>query len=341
MYTIKYKKYKKKYLALKSNKDIFSKQIIQSCFENLLNCLSNDLSDRELIELKKNDLIQLLNCLSNVLSVEYPIFLDEWLKFKEIADKQLNPNKQNNQLNPNEYNIAKKKIIHHWLDIIKRCLTKKSINNHDIINTYVQNHISSIIKLGYNLDNRAIKILQKVFLRFLLYDQIPAPFSIISILRNKSTQSTQLAQSAQSTQTAESFNYPISVSVHCLLMANYWLYNPPISLNKNELDELIVLSLFHDLYYYDDFINHDIRILNLFEPYIKSDIIKKIIGTHVDLVPFDISTNNFNQLGKSDQFNKLTYEWTQIDWYYSLSIKNNMKLSIKDFYHHIGNLMTR
>jgi len=46
-------------------------------------------------------------------------------------------------------------------------------------------------------------------------------------------------------------------------MANYWLYNPPPSLNKTELNELIVLSLFHDLYYYDDFINHDIRILNL------------------------------------------------------------------------------
>jgi hypothetical protein len=30
-----------------------------------------------------------------------------------------------------------------------------------------------------------------------------------------------------------------------------------------------------------------------------------------------------------------------MDWYFSLNIKNNMKLSIKDFYHHIGNLMTR
>ena len=46
-------------------------------------------------------------------------------------------------------------------------------------------------------------------------------------------------------------------------MANYWLYNPPSSLTKTELNELIVLSLFHDLYYYDDFINHHIRILNL------------------------------------------------------------------------------
>jgi hypothetical protein len=337
MYTTKYKKYKK-YLALKSTNDIFSKQIIQSRFENLLNCSFDKLSDRKLIELKKDDLKQLLNCLSNksnILSVEYPIFLDEWLKFKEIADNELNPNIQSN---PNEYNIAKKKITNHWMVLIKKCL-KRSLTN-DMITTNINHHIFSIIKLGYNLDHKAIKILQKVFLRFLLYDQIPAPFSIISILRNQSAQSTQYAQTDQF---IGSFNYPISVSVHCLLMANYWLYNPPPSLNRTELNELIVLSLFHDLYYYDDFINHDIRILNLFEPYIKSDLIKKIIGNHVDLVPFNISTN-FNQFKQSDQLDQLdqlTYEWTQMDWYFSLSIKNNMKLSIKDFYHHIGNLMTR
>ena len=56
-------------------------------------------------------------------------------------------------------------------------------------------------------------------------------------------------------------------------MANYWFNNPPLFINSSELDELIVLSLFHDIFYFDDFINHDVRILKLFNPYIKSKII--------------------------------------------------------------------
>lgn len=39
-----------------------------------------------------------------------------------------------------------------------------------------------------------------------------------------------------------------------------------------ELEELVVLTLFHDVYYYDDFPHHDSRTLDLFKPYLRHTI---------------------------------------------------------------------
>ena len=137
-------------------------------------------------------------------------------------------------------------------------------------------------------------------------------------------------------------------------MANHWINNPPSFLTKSELNELIVLSLFHDIFYFDDFINHDTRILELFNPYIKSKIIKLIVGTHVDLIP-----NTNTHTNEKNPIEILIDEWTQMDWYYTSNIKSNNKsnnksnksnksnnkvnkiLPLNYFYDHIGYLMSK
>ena len=43
---------------------------------------------------------------------------------------------------------------------------------------------------------------------------------------------------------------PVTVAEHCLQVATHWLRHPPGAYTVSELDELIVLSLFHDIHYY-------------------------------------------------------------------------------------------
>jgi hypothetical protein len=101
------------------------------------------------------------------------------------------------------------------------------------------------------------------------------------------------------------------------------------------------MSLFHDIYYYEDFINHDIRIIDLFKSYIHSDNIKRIIGMHFDLVPINNPEYIFNS-----PIEELTNKWTELDWYHTLkkpmypTSKENEYLPIEAFYHIIGRVMT-
>lgn len=125
-------------------------------------------------------------------------------------------------------------------------------------------------------------------------------------------------------------------------MASHWFRYPPSFLSPSEIDELIVLSLFHDIFYFDDFINHDKRILQLFQSYVHSDKVKKVVGEHLDLLP----DNNINLVSKTP-LEVLQYEWTQMDWYLTLTTpllktdenKDSIFLPIKSFYDHIGRLM--
>merc|ERR1712057_80363 len=66
----------------------------------------------------------------------------------------------------------------------------------------------------------------------------------------------------------------VTVSQHCLQMAMHWLRNPPDFLSVAELQELVVLALFHDVYYYDDFTNHDIAVVRDLEPFLLHEVPK-------------------------------------------------------------------
>jgi hypothetical protein len=318
----------------------------------------NFVSDRHLIKWKKNDIICLLeqqkSSFVHLINyfLEYYKFLYEWTKFKELADKTDKTDKIN------KINETNNKIIKQWFKIMIKCLDEKAklngLKNHiNMITIFVNDQILSIEKLEYKLSGKAQDILKKIFTRWLLYDQSPAPFSILSILR----EGRRREDDCNSNLLINDRTKLITVSEHCLAMASYWLLNPPKFLTNDELNELIVLSLFHDIFYYDDFINHDIRILELFEPYIKSDIIKKVVGKHIDLVPSNsnctyitdttptTTTNNNNNY--KNKLDELICEWTQMDWYFSLKTQvdtDKIKyriLPLNTFYSNIGYLMTK
>ena len=245
--------------------------------------------------------------------IEYIKFFNSWIKFKKIADKEL----LNRNTTYAEYTIANKKIIKKWIKITSNSLNDKITLKS--LNYIANNHILSIKNLGYKLDNKATNILREAFIRLILCNQIPAPFSFASVLEKNSK--------------VIDTNILISLSEHCLIICNYWINNPPNFLTKSELNELIVLSLFHDIFYFDDFINHDVRILKLFNPYIKSKIIKFIVGEHIDL----IHTNT----NKKNNIEKLIDEWKQIDSYYTSNNKVNKILPLNYFYDHIGSFMCK
>jgi hypothetical protein len=120
-------------------------------------------------------------------------------------------------------------------------------------------------------------------------------------------------------------------------MATYWYRNPPNFFKPSELNELIVLSIFHDIFYFQDFVRHDEVLLELFEPYIHSEIVKEVIGSHLDLLPDEIDTE------KDTQIEKFKKEWTQMDWYLTDTTFENKAdhiLPLKFFYKHIGEFLT-
>jgi hypothetical protein len=341
MYYDKYIKYKNKYLQLK--------QLLDGSSDHNDPSIKQKFTDKELLESRKDDIICLINK-QTCSSMDYISFLNEWLNFKELADEQVSnkqvSNKQSGLLIRNlEYKAMNAKVVRLWLEMVNRCIDKKAklqnFKNHtDLINLFVNKHISAIKDKGYKLNDGSLKILNHAFTRWFFCNQSPAPFSITSILREEKKRGCSLIKEADK-KDATQF---ITVSQHCLAMASHWFRYPPSFLSPSEIDELIVLSLFHDIFYFDDFINHDKRILQLFQSYVHSDKVKKVVGEHLDLLP----DNNINLVSKTP-LEVLQYEWTQMDWYLTLTTpllktdenKDSIFLPIKSFYDHIGRFMTR
>jgi len=341
MYYNKYIKYKNKYLQLKQSLDGGSDHIDPSIIQKF--------TDKELVESRKDDIICLIKK-QTCSSMDYISFLNEWLDFKELADEQVSnkqvSNKQSGLLIRNlEYKAMNAKVVRLWLEMVNRCIDKKAklqnFKNHtDLINLFVNKHISAIKGKGYKLNDGSLKILNHAFTRWFFCNQSPAPFSITSILREEKKRGCSLIKEADK-KDATQF---ITVSQHCLAMASHWFRYPPSFLSPSEIDELIVLSLFHDIFYFDDFINHDKRILQLFQSYVHSDKVKKVVGEHLDLLP----DNTINLVSKTP-LEVLQYEWTQMDWYLTLTTpllktdenKDSIFLPIKSFYDHIGRFMTQ
>jgi hypothetical protein len=339
---IKYRKYKNKYLKLKK---IYGAHI----YDNSPNLLIKGREDwensliqnKKLLESRKDDLICLLNTYTyKCKSDNYLLFLNELMDYHDIVINKLKCKKECNDLFIDQYNKMHTRIINLWENVIFDCLDKfailKNIPNRNIlISNFVDGHINSIEKLGYKLNKSAREVLNEAFTKWFLCDQCPAPFSILSILNEEKKRGCNLIKDADKKDATT----VISIAEHCLALANFVYKEDPQFLSKSELDELIVMSLFHDVYYYEDFINHDIHILELFKQYIHSDNIKKIIGVHFDLVP----VNESKYIFKSD-IDKLTNKWMHMDWYLSLKKpmfpSNNDNLPIETFYHNIGRVMT-
>jgi hypothetical protein len=340
MYYNKYIKYKNKYLELK--------KLLDGGSDHIDPLIIQKFTDKELVESRKEDIICLINK-QTCSSINYISFLNEWFDYKELADKQVSDkcNKQScSKIKNLEYKAKHTTIVRLWLEMIRRCLDKKAkIQNlssrTDIINLFINEHISGIQEKGYKLNDAALKILKYALTRWYFCNQCPAPFSITSILREEKRRNCSLMKEVDK-KDATQF---ITVSQHCLAMASHWFRYPPSFLSTSEIQELIVLSLFHDIFYYDDFTNHDKHVLELFKFYINSDNVKKVVGEHIDLLPFD----QVPDFVSKSPLESLQHEWTQMDWYLTLTTpllktyenKNSIFLPIKTFYDHIGRFMTR
>lgn len=344
MYYIKYIKYKNKYLELKER---YLTNMYHESSQNISNhetWLSNLINDKKLIKERYDDLECLLStyiCKSS----NYITFLNGWLDYTNLVIKRLKCKDTCSELVLNQYKDMHLKIISLWKNIIYKCLDKQMISTHKkmmssrelVISNFVEGHISSIEKLEYKLNDTSKDVLKEAFTKWFLCNQCPVPFSVISILHEEKKRGCNLIKSSDKKDSTSL----ISVAEHCLAMATYWYNESPKSITSSELDELIMMSLFHDIYYYEDFINHDIRIIDLFRSYLHSDNIKRIIGMHFDLVPLDNPEYIFNS-----PIEELTNKWTELDWYYTLkkpmfpTSKNDEYLPIETFYHIIGRVMT-
>lgn len=334
MYEYKYNKYKRKYFGLKNRLQYNMKTIRSKSNIELLK------DEKILINSRKEDVLCLLNKkLTKDQSIEYFKFLNDWANFKIFASEQIKLTCARKNIticsseSLNNFKIKNNEIVEKWLDITHKLLEKK----HILDNSFVNSQILNIELLGYELSETDKAIIGKGLNNYLLCNIFPAPFSITNILIEKQKRGCNEITTDETTAL-------ITVSEHCLSMATYWYRHPPKFLTPRELTELIVLSIFHDIFYYEDFVRHDEIILELFKPYIQSDMIKEIIGTHIDFIPNEYEHVNINITSKE----KLIEEWTKMDWYLTsttLERKNKHNehlhiLPLEFFYKHIGDFLT-
>jgi len=338
-YEHKYKKYKKKYLALREKQENLKFDMKYVKLKSNIELLNDD---KSLINSRKEDVLCLLNKkLTKEQSLEYFEFLKDWFDFKIYASEQIKLTCARKNITVcsteaiNNFKISNNKIVEKWLNLTHKLLDKKYILDNSFINTQILN----IELLGYELSETDKAIIGKAIDSYLLCNVYPAPFSITTILIEKQKRGCHEI-------TSDELTTLITVSEHCLSMATYWYRHPPAFLTPRELTELIVLSIFHDIFYYEDFVRHDEMVLELFKPYIQSDMIKEIIGTHIDFTPNENEDENEPQNITSKE--KLKQEWTKMDWYLtSTTLEHKTKkhehkdiLPFKFFYKHIGDFLT-
>ena len=313
-YKEKYFKYKQKYNELK----------------NTLQLLNEE---KFLIINRKEDIICLLNKkFTKDQILDYLKFLNEWFDFKIFANEQIKLTCARKSITVcsneaiNKFKISNNNIVEKWLNLTHNILDKKEIIDNHFVNTQILN----IELLGFELLETDKAIIGKALNTWLLCNVYPAPFSITSILKEKKKRGCNEIKDVNN-------SIPITIGEHGLSMATYWYRNPPDFINSSELTELIVLSIFHDIFYFIDFVRHDEVLLELFEPYIKSEIVKEVIGSHLDYLPEEFDTENDTKIEK---FKK---EWTKMDWYLTDTTFENKEdhiLPLKFFYKHIGEFLT-
>jgi hypothetical protein len=103
----------------------------------------------------------------------------------------------------------------------------------DLTADFVSHHITSIEGLGYKFAPEDKKILTEALTRFFKCDVGPAPFSLIEV--------------ATRGYDNKNANDVITSAGHMRAMATHWLRHTPEYFSLRELEELVVLSLFHGL----------------------------------------------------------------------------------------------
>jgi len=124
----------------------------------------------------------------------------------------------------------------------------------EIPRQFAKSHIDAVMELGYPIGEEEQKAMAEALERFYICDIGPAPFSVHALLEHEEDIDNELT---------------VTVSEHCLQMATHWLRHPPAFFSVRELEELIVLTLFHDVWYYDDFCHHGKKTVDLLTPWVR------------------------------------------------------------------------
>ena len=184
-----------------------------------------------------------------------------------------------------------------WFDFITKEMTKRAKDSDSTVDelpkSFAKMHVSAIIKLGYALNEEEQMALSAALERFYLCDIGPAPFSAHEVA------DANLPECCSE----------VTVSEHCLQMATHWVRHPPSCFTIKELEELVVMSLFHDVYYYDDFVHHGSRALELLRPWVTSHTVAGLIGGHIHL---ECDEDAVQTLQFATPLDALKQEWVQM-----------------------------
>lgn len=237
-----------------------------------------------------------------------------------------------------EYDLLTDWMVDEWKQVIDTVLVGRAADENiddpkQLQKNFAQEHINAIESLSYCLDEAAKETLAQALERFYLCNIGPAPFSIHA-LENEEKISDKIT---------------VTVAEHCLQMATHWLRHPPSFMTALELEELVVLTLFHDVYYYDDFPHHDARTLELFDKYLRFPIPKQIVGDHLTYSP--VAHDQLISFSFDSDIETLQQEWVQMDWYLTMvNLKQKADVSKRqgdgvtlplEFFHHaLGRFLT-
>lgn len=137
------------------------------------------------------------------------------------------------------------------------------------------------------------------------------------IIYDKSQRAQQALDMLLSSKNASTYGYPINNYQHCLQSATKvyrdMLLNKSLCNGQYKIDEeLIVLSLFHDLFFIISNENHADCVATLFKPFIKNERNYFMLKYH-DKFQL-IHLKNFN--GLTDEEKKIAYKkWSKYPWY--------------------------
>jgi hypothetical protein len=190
-------------------------------------------------------------------------------QFKKVADAQVSKEKTTGSRSM-EFELLNDWMADEWRRVVdvglkERAQAEGLADPVHLQKRFAQQHIKQICDLGYALDEAAKEALAAALERFYVCDIGPAPFSMHAVV--KAEQNDNMVT--------------VTVSEHCLQMATHWIRHPPKFFTGGELEELVVLAVFHDVYYYDDFPNHDTRTLDLFRPWLTFELPQQIVGHHL------------------------------------------------------------
>lgn len=290
-------------------------------------------------------------------------FMARWLAFKPLADtadrvfsEAASPGTMA-AFDSEAFLLQNAEVERAWRESVEgylhaQALCKGFKSSTAYIADFAAQHVAAVQALGYHLDAQAVRDLKWALAHFLLCSVDKAPFSLMAVLRAEveaaSGGSGGGGGAAASPGAPDFAHQLLSVSDHCLAMASHWLRHPPHFLTVAELEELVVLSLFHDVFYFSSFATHDEKVLELLGDYLVTErgLPRAVIANHLQLRPIQ---EKVDRMEFASEREALEQEWVQMDWYLSLTTpgqhqdehRGQVILPLDFFHHHLGRFFSK